>query len=77
MKVKKCKIRITKDIAGLYPECCPKVGKIYNAEYIDSTITYQRGRPICVIDIAGKRIIIREGEFEFVGGRERWQMKNT
>lgn len=68
MEAKRCKIRITKEIAGLFPECCPKVGKIYNAEYIESTVTYQKGHAICVIDMAGKRIIIREDEFEIVGG---------
>lgn len=70
MEVRKCKIRITKEIAGLYPECCPKVGKIYNAEYIDSTIRYQKGHAICVIDMAGKRVIIRNDEFEIVGGKD-------
>lgn len=62
----KCKIRIIEEIAGLYPQYQPKVGKVYNAEYIEPTYTYQRGQPICVIVIAGKRIIIRKGEYEFV-----------
>ena len=63
----RCKIRITKDIAGLYPQYQPKVGKVYDAEYIESTRTYQKCPPICVVVIAGKRIIIRKGEYEFVG----------
>ena len=68
MEMKKCKIRITKEIAGLFQECCPKIGKIYNAEYIDSNVRYQRGHPICVINMAGKRVVIRNDEFEIIGG---------
>lgn len=64
--MKKCKIRITKEIEGIYQEYCPKFGKIYNAEYIESNITYQKGHAICVVNIAGKRIIVRENEFEIV-----------
>lgn len=62
----KCKIRITKEITGIFPHLRPKVGKTYDAEYIEPYYQYQNGHPICVIDIAGKRIIIRKGEYEFV-----------
>lgn len=67
MEAKKCKIRITKEIEGLFHECCPKMGRVYNAEYIESAVTYQKSRAVCVIDMAGKRVIIREDEFEMVG----------
>ena len=60
----KCKIRIIKDIEGLFPECRPNVGKIYDAEYRESTWKQRSIPPICVINIAGKRITIREDEFE-------------
>ena len=63
----KCKIRITKEIAGIYPQYQPKIGKTYDAEYIESTYKGGKCQPICVIDIAGKRIIIRQDEFEIVG----------
>ena len=63
----KCKIRVTKDIIDLYPHCRPKVGKVYFAEYIPR---YEGGpqsfKAICFINISGKRIILREGEFEIV-----------
>ena len=62
-----CKIRIIKDIEGLFPELRPKVGKVYDAEYIESYRSYQRFPAICIINIAGKRIIIRKDEFEIVG----------
>ena len=63
----KCKIRITKEIEGLYPEYRPKVGKVYDAEYIDSSKNYKKFPPVCIVNIAGKRIIIRQKEFEIVG----------
>ena len=68
MEMKKVKIRITKDIENLYQQYKPKVGKIYDAEYIESSISYQRGRDVCVINIADKRILVREDEFEIVEG---------
>lgn len=61
-----CKIRITKEIDGLYPQYQPKVGKVYHAEYIEPTYTYQKGSAICVVNILDKRIILRKGEFEIV-----------
>lgn len=61
-----CKIRITKEIDDLFPQYQPKVGKIYDAEYMKPTNKRQRAKPFCVIGIAEKRIIIREGEFEVV-----------
>lgn len=63
-----CKIRIIKDITDLFPECKPKVGGIYDAEYVASYRSYQRFKPISIIYVAGKRIIVREGEFEIVEG---------
>ena len=63
----KCKIRIIKELEGLYQECQPKVGKIYDAEYIDSSKEYRSYPPVCIINIAGKRIIVRKNEFEIVG----------
>ena len=67
-ETRKCKIRIIKQIYGLYPQYVPKVGKIYNAEYIDSSKAYKSFAPVCIINMAGKRIIIRQDEFEIVGG---------
>lgn len=62
----KCKIRITKDNTDLFPEYKPTLGKIYDAEYIDQSRSYHRYPPICVVNIAGKRIVIRKDEFEIV-----------
>ena len=60
----KCKIRITKEIPGIFQRYQSQLGKIYDAEYIKSFRTY---RPICVINMLGKRIIVRRDEFELVG----------
>ena len=62
----KCKIRIIKEIEGVYPEYRPKVGKVYDAEYIDSSKAYKKFPPVCILNISGKRIIIRKNEFEIV-----------
>jgi hypothetical protein len=63
----KCRIRVIKDIEELYHHCRPRVGKVYNAEYIPP---YEGGpqnfKAICFINVSGKRIVLREGEFEKV-----------
>lgn len=68
----KCKIRVNQEISGLFQEYQPKKGKVYEADYVPP---YQyRGKSfkgICFINISGKRIVLREDEFEVVGGR-RW-----
>lgn len=64
-----CKIRITQEIPNLFPQYCPKVGKVYDAEYIEPTHSYPpRGDAVCVVNILGKRILLRKGEFEIVKG---------
>lgn len=63
----KCKIKILKEITELLPQYQPKVGKIYEARYAESS---NKNRPlpaICVIDILGKQIMVRKGEYEIVG----------
>ena len=64
--IRKCKSRITKEIIGIFPEYQPKLGKTYIAEYRESSYTLANVPPICVVDILGKRIIVRQDEFELV-----------
>ena len=65
---RKCKIRIIKEILGIYPRYQPKIGKVYFAEYIESTTrAVRKAAPICVINMADKRVIVRKDEFEIVG----------
>ena len=63
----KCKIRIIKEITDLLPQYQPKVGKIYDAEYREATQKCKPLPAICVIDMLGKKIMIRKGEYEIVG----------
>lgn len=65
----KCKIRITQELMGVFPQYSPKVGQIYDAEYVDTSREYKKYPPVCIVEIAGKRIIVRASEFEVV----RWE----
>ena len=62
----KCKVKIINEVLGVFPQYQPKVGEIYEAEYIESIYSYYNAPPICVIDILGKKIIVRKDEFEIV-----------
>ena len=62
-KFVKCKIKVIKEILDIWPECRPQVGKVYDAEYVLGT---GKARDVAVIDLAGKRILLRMGEFEVV-----------
>lgn len=55
-------IRIAKELEGVYPELQPEVGATY---------TVRPGKPrsgidFCIAEIAGKHIVIREGEYEIL-----------
>lgn len=55
-------IRIVKELEGVYPELQPEVGATY---------TVRPGKPksgidFCIAEIAGKPIVIREGEYEIL-----------
>lgn len=66
-----CKIRIVKPLDGVYPKYQPKVGRVYNAKFVEA-----RPRPgnysgkdnseFCIIDIADKKIVVRPGEYEMI-----------
>ena len=62
-----CKVKIIKELGGVFPEYQPKVGETYLAEYIAPCKSYQKCPPICIIEILGKRIIVKKDEFELVG----------
>lgn len=61
----------TKALEGVFPEYQPEIGKVYEAEYVPSK-KYGKSKPtnaaFCVVTIRDKRIILRKGEFEIVGG---------
>jgi hypothetical protein len=66
----KCKIMVIKEIFELWKECRPEAGKVYDARYYPAIHNKcgNRNNESCVINVAGKHIILREGEFAFVDG---------
>lgn len=69
------RIRVTKEPEGVFPAYMPAVGDIYEAEFVPAIgVTERRKRPtnaaFCIVDIRDKRIILRKGEYEIVGGSD-------
>ena len=71
----RCKIKVKKEI-DVFPKYCPKVGAIYEADYSPAIWKKSErkdkrypGKAECaVIEVLDKRIVLRKGEFEIVGG---------
>ena len=61
----KCRIRVPKPIEEVYAEYQPDNDKVYDAVYRKGTATYKTSG-FCVIDVKDKKIVVRDGEFEFV-----------
>jgi hypothetical protein len=62
----KCKIKVLKELEGVWARYQPEVGKVYDADF-----AHNRGvkaREVAVIDINGKKILLRWHEFEVVEG---------
>ena len=60
-------VMVIKEI-DVFPEYCPKVGYIYEAEYSPACKTNSLSKgEFCIIDILDKRIILRSGEFIVLG----------
>ena len=59
-----CKILVTKRLPGVFPECQPEPGIIYDAEFCKGK---KKRSEFCVIEVNGKRIIIRSDEYVIVG----------
>ena len=63
------KVRVTRPLNGVFPEYQPGVGKVYDAWYKDESYAatsrnfYQR---VCIIEVAGKKICLRDGEYELL-----------
>lgn len=64
---KSCRIRIVKELDGVYPQYQPKVGTVYNAEYVESKNKRRKVPAVCVVNICSKKIIVRKNEYEIVG----------
>lgn len=67
-----CKIRIVRELNGVFPQYQPEVGKICDAEFVPPK--KHPSRPghthigFCVIDVADKKIIVRPDEYEMIEG---------
>ena len=63
------KVRVTGPIPGLFRELQPEAGRIYDGE-VGEIRKNENGKlyvkPVCVINMDGKRILLRKGEFEVV-----------
>lgn len=73
----KIKIKVIKEVEEIFPEYRPTIGEIYDAEYTPrhkqkygNNHCGSGNAAFCVIDVCGKRIVLRSGEFEIVGGVE-------
>jgi hypothetical protein len=51
-----CKIRVTKDILDLWPECRPENGKVYDANFVQGS---GKAGDVAIIDFADKKIVLR------------------
>ena len=65
----KCKIKVAKEVTDIFEKYRPKVGDIYNAELSPQVKSKKMGAKaeFCVVDILGKKIVLRTGEYEIVG----------
>jgi hypothetical protein len=60
-----CRIRILKRLEDVWNRYQPIVGGIYDATFVTKSDTYKCA-DFCVIEIKGKQICVRKGEFELV-----------
>ena len=64
-------IRVDRPVNGLFPECQPEVGRIYEARSGPGPERRQ-GIPFVIIDLPEKsNIVLREGEYEIVDKEEK------
>lgn len=68
----KCQIKVVKEVLDIFSKYQPKVGKIYDAELSPQNTRNKNGtwgtgkKEFCVVNIMGKPIILRKGEYEIV-----------
>ena len=64
------RIKVTKEVMDLFPECRPQVGAVFDAAYSPKSSSrrkaYSGKAEFCVINFRGKRIVLREGEYEII-----------
>lgn len=60
----KVKIRVTELVTEIYEKYLPEQGKVYDAV---KGKTKMKQKEFVVLDILDKKIILRKGEFEYLG----------
>lgn len=59
-------IRVIREPTGVLPELMPKVGRIYRATKSVRRPGVQQFAEFCWIEMKGKKIVLRKGEYEIV-----------
>lgn len=59
-------IRVTKAPEGVLPELMPEVGAVYRAQKSVRRPGVQQFAEFCWIELKGKKIVLRKGEYEIV-----------
>lgn len=59
-------IRVTKAPEGVLPELMPEIGQVYRATKSVRRPSTQQYLDFCWIEMKGKKIILRKGEYEIV-----------
>ena len=59
-------IRVTKEPTGVLPELMPEVGAVYRATKSVRRPGVQQFAEFCWIELKGKKIVLRKGEYEIV-----------
>ena len=69
-----CKIKVIREATEIFPKYRPKVGAVYDADYSPGRWKQEKTTTakaeFAVVDVLDKRIVLRSGEFEIVGGVE-------
>lgn len=60
-----CRIRVPNPIEGVFPEYQPENDKVYDTFFCKADAK-DKETGFCVLDIKDKKIVVRDGEFEFV-----------
>ena len=66
------KVKVTRPLEGVFAEYQPEVGKVYEAKYSPPKVHNGFGHhyaAVCVIDINGKKICLRQNEYEIAEER--------
>ena len=67
------KVKVTRPLEGVFAEYQPEVGKVYEASYSPPKVRKDIGHhyaAVCVINVNGKKICLRQNEYEMCDGED-------